>query len=105
MATDRRFACFILSHGRPDRVHTASILKTVGYTGEWYIVCDDEDETIDQYRKNYGDKVHVFCKQEWFDKSDTCDCENSPRSVILPARNFCFDLAKRLGITHFSRTG
>lgn len=98
---NRRFACFILSHGRPGRVQTVNALGRAGYTGEWYIVCDDEDETVDQYREAYGDRVYVFCKQEWFDRSDTCDSVNSPRSVILPARNYCFELARRLGVTHF----
>lgn len=101
LAMNRRFACFILTHGRPSRVYTVNALKKVGYTGDFYIVCDDEDETIDQYREAYGDRVCVFCKQEWFDRSDTCDCGESPRAVILPARNYCFRLAKELKLDAF----
>ena len=98
---NKSFAAFILTHGRSDKIYTFNALKKVGYTGEIHLVVDDEDDTIEEYKKNFGDNVHVFCKQEWFDKSDTCDAANSPRSVILPARNFCFELARKLGKEYF----
>lgn len=45
------FAVFILTHGRADNVATMGALKKGGYTGKWYMIIDDEDETAEQYRK------------------------------------------------------
>lgn len=98
---DKSFAAFILTHGRPNKIYTLKALKNAGYTGEIYYVVDDEDETVEQYKKNFGDKVCVFSKEEWFAKSDTVDAADTPRSVILPARNFCFELARQLGKEYF----
>ena len=51
------FCAFILTHGRPDRVHTFKTLQRSGYTGKVYIVIDDEDKTEAEYRKRFGDRV------------------------------------------------
>lgn len=45
------FAILILSHGRPDKLYTLKALEKANYTGKWYIVIDDEDETENEYRK------------------------------------------------------
>ena len=39
------FAAFILTHGRPEHVYTYKTLRSQGYTGQIYIVIDDEDPT------------------------------------------------------------
>jgi hypothetical protein len=64
MAMREDFCAFILTHGRPDRVHTYNTLQRAGYTGKVYIVIDDEDKTADQYRARLGDKVLQFCKAD-----------------------------------------
>ena len=97
---NKSFAVFILSHGRPNSVHTYNSLKRQGYGGDIYIICDDEDKTVNEYKSNF-ENVIVFCKQEYLDKSDVFDNSNEPRSIVLPARNFCFDLAKKLGLEYF----
>lgn len=99
--THNNFACMILTHGRADNVITARTLSRRGYTGRVIYVIDDEDEQIDAYRKNFGaENIEVFCKQDFLDNADTADC-GGKRDVILPARNACFDIAKRVGLTHF----
>ena len=40
------FAVFILSHKRADRVLTVESLKKCGYTGKYYIICDNEDPQL-----------------------------------------------------------
>jgi len=42
------FAALILTHGRPDRVHTYFALRNAGYTGRILIVIDNEDKTADE---------------------------------------------------------
>jgi len=94
------FCVFILTHGRPDRVHTYDTLMKAGYTGKVYIVIDDEDKQAEGYRQRFGDKVLQFCKAEWAAKTDEGD-NFQHRKAIVYARNACWDLAKQVGCRHF----
>lgn len=98
---NEKFAVLILTHGRPNKVYTVNALKKVGYSGDIFFIVDNEDETIGDYQKNFGEKVIVFDKEEYFQKSDLFDNFDGPRSVVLPARNACFDIAKNLGLDYF----
>lgn len=90
-----RFAVFILSHGRPDSVLSYKALKDCGYTGDVYIVVDNEDKTLSQYLKKYGDIVKVFDKKKISFDVDACD-NYSRRDSVVYARNYSFLLAKEL---------
>lgn len=94
------FAAFILTHGRPKRVLTYDTLKRSGYTGKIYVVIDDEDDTAETYRQMYGDEVIVFSKNEIAATFDEGDNFNDRRAIVY-ARNACWGIAKKLGITHF----
>jgi len=97
----RRFAAFILTHGRPDGVLTYKTLKRSGYQGKVYFVVDNEDAAIDRYKKNFGESnVVVFDKKTMADRIDEANNFDN-RKVIVHARNACFDIAERLGVTHF----
>jgi glycosyltransferase involved in cell wall biosynthesis len=100
MMTNKDFTVFILTHGRPDRLHTLRSLNKQGYTGRVIILIDNEDKTRDEYVKRYGDMVHVFDKvaiSETFDEGDNF----ADRRAIIYARNACFEIAKNLGIRFF----
>lgn len=94
------FAAFILTHGRPDRLHTLDSLRKHGYTGRVVILIDNEDKTAAEYHKRYGSMVHVFDKAEIASRIDEGDNFND-RRAILYARNAAFEVAARLGITYF----
>jgi hypothetical protein len=95
------FAVFILSHGRANNVVTLKTLKRVNYSGKIYIVCDDEDDQLEDYKKLSGvTDVLVFSKQWQMDHCDRMDNFNT-RKVILYARNACFDFAEQLGLDYF----
>lgn len=100
MNEKRKFAVFILSHGRANKIITPLTLRRQGYTGPIYIVIDDEDDQAEKYREKFGDSVIVFNKQKYFDLSDTGD-NGGTRSVVLPARNALWDIAKEKGLTYF----
>jgi hypothetical protein len=100
MAMREDFCAFILSHGRPDRVHTYKTLLKAGYTGKIYIVIDDEDKTSDQYRAIFGDKVLQFCKSKYAAKLDEGD-NTGKRTSTIYARAAMFDLAPKLGCKYF----
>lgn len=97
---ERKTAVFILTHGRADNVITYKTLRKCGWTGPIYIIIDDEDDQEPRYRELYGDYVQKFCKEDYLRKS-MCINPDKPRKVILYARNACFDIARKLGITHF----
>lgn len=96
------FGVFILSHGRADNVQTVPTLRRGNYTGKICIVIDNEDESGDEYRKNYGSMENV-CVYE-FDRSvcDNINGDNRPdRKTVTFARNETFRIAKEFGWTHF----
>lgn len=94
------FSALILTHGRPDRVHTYFALRNAGYTGRILIVIDNEDKTADQYRERYGDDVVMFDKAaiaQTFDEGDNFQ----DRRAIIYARNASFQIAKDHGYRFF----
>jgi hypothetical protein len=98
---NKSFAVFILTHGRPDDVLTYKTLIRCGYTGEIYLIVDNEDKTIDKYIKNFGiEKIKIFNKKIMAAKIDEGNnFEN--RKVILHARNASFEIAKEMGLEYF----
>lgn len=94
------FAAIILTHGRPGKVYTYTSLRRHGYTGRIVVLVDNEDKTVDQYRKKFGDQVAIFDKEGTAQKIDEAD-NFQDRRVILYARNASFDVAERLGIRYF----
>lgn len=94
------FAVFILTHKRPDRVYTADTLAKQGYTGRWYLVVDDEDPTLADYKAAYGQRVLVFSKADIAKTFDSADNFTDRRAIVY-ARNACFALAKQVGVRYF----
>jgi len=99
-ATKNKFAVFILSHGRADNVITVKTLRDRGYTGDIYIIIDDEDKQGPRYKELYGNKVIVFSKKDMDGTFDIGDNFND-RRVVVYARNKCHDIAKSLGLDYF----
>lgn len=92
----RKFAIFILSHGRPDNIRTLDMLERCGWTGKTYIVIDDEDTRADEYFNRYGDVVLQFNKKEVADRIDDADTSGDRRAIIY-ARHASQTMAKELG--------
>ena len=96
------FAVFILAHGRPEKLITIDNLKNSGYTGKWYIILDDEDETIDTYIELFGEEhIKVFNKKLAAEKFDIMDNFNERNTVVF-ARNVCFNIARQLNLGYFA---
>ena len=94
------FAVFILTNGRPDKQKSLRTLKKSNYTGNYYLICDNEDKTLPEYQRIYGDKVIVFDKLEIANAFDEYD-NFKKRKTIFYARNACFAIAKKLGLKYF----
>lgn len=94
-----KFAVFITSHGRADRVLTYDALRTAGYTGQIWVVIDDEDD-IASYRHHYFSELLVYNKQACIDKCDTVIPTSQRASVTYP-RIFVEDVAKEFKLDAF----
>lgn len=100
MNANKKIAVFILSHGRPNNVITYETLRKLGYTGKIFIIVDDEDKTIDEYKKRYKDEIIVFSKKDYENKFDIMDNFDGNK-VIVYARNACYDIARALDLDYF----
>ena len=94
------FAVFILSHGRADNLKTLGTLRRQGYTGKIYVILDNEDDQIDEYKKIKDIEVIVFDKLQEMERTDTIDNFHKHKAVVY-ARNMCHDIAKDLGLEYF----
>lgn len=94
------FCAFILTHGRPDNVTTYDLLRKRGYTGDIFLIVDNEDSMLPAYHEKYGDCVITFNKPFIANTFDTCDNFENRRTIVY-ARNACFSIAKELGYKYF----
>jgi len=94
------FCVMILSHQRPDRIYTLDALRKAGYTGDVYIVVDDQDPMLDAYREAYEDQLIVFSKDEIDPKVDTADAEDG-QDVVVYARQAAWEIAADLGVEYY----
>lgn len=53
---------YIISKGRP-WCKTAQVLERMNYSGEWYIVCGNNDEKLEEYKKRWRERILVF---DWY---------------------------------------
>ena len=60
---NHNFAVFILSNNRPNNVITLKTLRSHGYTGLAFIVIDNEDGTVAEYKKNFGVIIHITVQE------------------------------------------
>lgn len=100
MNPNKNYAVFILTHGRPDNVITYQTLRKQGYTGRIFLIVDDEDKTINEYKKTYKNEVIVFSKKDYEKTFDIMD-NFTGNKVIVYARNACYDIARKLKLDYF----
>lgn len=97
----KKFAVFILTHGRPRNQLTVKSLQEVGYTGEWYLVVDDQDATINEYVEQWGaDRIIVFHKDYFIRNTDTGLHTPVPKFAVF-ARNAIEHIANEMGYQTF----
>jgi len=94
------FGVLILTHGRARKVLTYKTLRKQGYTGPIYLVVDNEDDQVEEYRAIYGEQVIVFDKAETAKRVDAMDLIPDRRTVVF-ARNEAFTIAEKLDLDWF----
>ena len=91
------FVVIILCHCRPYDTTTPATLRKFGYTGDIILLLDDEDPTIDEYRKQYPDlQIEIFSKDELLLRTDIMNSRVN-KSCGVYARNVCFEVAEKYG--------
>jgi hypothetical protein len=64
---------YIISYKRPECI-TARMLQNMGWPKEhWHIMCEDDDPTLNEYRKNWGKHVLTFRIQDYLYSTDYLD--------------------------------
>lgn len=97
------FAVFILSHGRADTMTTFGALRTHGYSGQIYVVIDNEDDQQERYIERFGaDNVLIFDKADYMDRFDAMD-NFRKKSAVIYARLASQDMAKELGLEYYAQ--
>jgi hypothetical protein len=92
-----KLATFILTHGRPDNVVTLKTLQRSGYTGDVFLLIDNEDKRGAEYRVRFPDiKVIEFDKAHEATLFDTADNRSDRRTIVF-ARNASQRIARELG--------
>lgn len=101
------FAIFIMVHGRPNKDWTYRTLRRNGYTGKIYLVGDNLDETIDEYKKvwnpilsKHGNELIVFDKEKAREGLDAGDNSGDLRSTLYSS-NKIRDLAKERNLDYY----
>lgn len=93
-----KYCIIIITHKRPHNQHTLSYLESCNVKVPVFLLVDDEDPSLNEYKTVYGSKVITFHKDK--SKSDLMDNFDGTSSATF-ARNECFDVAKDLGFEHF----
>jgi len=91
---------FILSYDRPERVKTLKTLENHGYTGDWKIIVDHEDD-YESYSEEHGEDSVIFLNKD--DALPDLDRANNfnNRNCNVYARYLSFELAEELGYKYF----
>lgn len=100
------FAVFIVTHGRPYTQKTLESLRAQGYTGDIWLVVDNEDNTryklyesyIHAYSHNY---MWTFNKQYWVHRTE-CIVNTKSKATPVFARNASVELAKNMKYKYFA---
>lgn len=89
---------YIISKGRP-MCKTAQTLEKMDYPGEWFIVCGNNDETLNDYLMLWEEHVIVFDWYEEIKHTDPLDNFGfeTMASGASPVRNATCDISRSRG--------
>lgn len=88
-------AVFIISHNRPE-VYTYHALRLSGYRNDIYIIVDDKDPQLDEYKKRYKENILIYSKDD-YTMIDMADLLPSLNSATTP-KYAAFRFASEMGL-------
>lgn len=93
-------AVFIITHARATSMATLNTLEKNNCTLPIYLVVDDLDPQLEDYKKRYGEIVKVFSKLAIYSKVDTIDNFKEMTSAVY-ARYYVQQLAEGMGLDFY----
>lgn len=93
------FAVLILSYKRAGNIKTLRSLERAGYSGNTYIVISSDDPQKEEYEKAYANLI-IFDRADYVEITDSFTQNKNLIGITYP-RNACFDIAKKLKLSHF----
>jgi hypothetical protein len=99
MTKNKLNTIYIISKGRP-QCKTAQTLTKMNYSGEWFIVCGNNDETIPEYQNKWGkNRILIFDWYEEVKHSNLLDNFGVEKmsSGAVPVRNATRRIARERG--------
>lgn len=93
------FAVFIITHDRAERQSSLDCLLRMGYTGQYWLVVDNEDPSINRYLDLYPNNILVFNKADFMENTDIGSRRTEACATF--ARNAVECLALKLGYQFF----
>lgn len=95
---DKLNTIYIISKGRP-HCTTAQTLEKMNFKGDWYIVCGNNDATLQAYQDRWGARVLVF---DWYEQVKTSDVLDpfgfdNKGSGCVPVRNAVAEISRGKG--------
>lgn len=83
------YTVFIISHGSPSVCKTLDVLKSMNFNSEYFIVIDDEDSSIEEYKSNYNNLL-IFEKRKYIEETETIMHPKNSCSAVY-VKNFIED--------------
>lgn len=96
----KEYCALIVTSRRANRVLTYNSLRKQGYTGEIYLVLQEDEEQMEQYKALYDGQIVTYDKYYMNKVIDRGDNFDEMRAVVH-ARNATFDIAEKLGYKYF----
>ena len=90
---------FIITHKRAEKVLTLEMFEKAKYSGQIWLVVDDQDEQLAQYKAKYKNLL-VFSKEDYKNDIDTHINKFEMNGAIF-ARNACNDFAQSMRLQYF----
>ena len=97
------FAIIIPSYNRCDSINNniLKVLKEYNYSGRWYVVVDDSDPQLNEYKEKISDNhLYVFHKPDYYDYYDTCYNKKGVDAKLYPLA-FIDDLVNDLDLNYY----
>lgn len=95
------FAIMIVTHARAKNQSTLKMLRTAGYNGKIYFICDDKDTELKEYQKLYGKDVMIYSKIAESFEADSMT-NQTEFATPLYGYNYCFKVANEKGLKCFA---
>ena len=98
-----KFTIFIISYNRPNLLFsdTLRLLEKYNYDGDLYIVIDDNDPQLEEYKKRIPkEKLLIFNKDEILKSFDIMDNFNV-RNVATYSRNYINKIVKEMDYDYY----